>query len=44
MFYKVPFDKDLYKKFLTNFYKRRQDLEKSGSYPLSRPELAGRKE
>lgn len=44
MFYKVPFDKDLYKKFLTNFYKRRQDLEKSGSYPLSKVELAGRKE
>lgn len=43
MFYKFPFDKDLYKKFLTTFYKRRQDLEKSGSYPLSRLELAGRK-
>lgn len=44
MFYKVPFDKDLYKKFLTNFYKRRQGLEKSGSYPLSKVELAGKKE
>ena len=35
MFYRVALDKKLYKKFLTNFYKRRQDLEKSGSYPLS---------
>ncbi len=43
MFYKFPFDKDLYKKFLTAFYKRRQDLEKSGAYPLSRLEVARRK-
>jgi radical SAM superfamily enzyme YgiQ (UPF0313 family) len=35
MFYKAPFDKDLYKRFLVNFYKRRQEFEKSGCYPLS---------
>jgi len=40
MFYKFPFDKNLYKKFLVNFYKRRQALEKSGAYPLSKVELA----
>lgn len=34
-FYGLSFDKKLYKKFLVNFYKRRGDLEKSGSYPLS---------
>lgn len=28
MFYKLPFDKNLYKIFLTNFYKRRQCMEK----------------
>lgn len=27
MFYKLPFDKGLYKIFLTNFYKRKQSLE-----------------
>jgi hypothetical protein len=43
MFYKVPFDKDLYKKFLTNFYKRRQDLEKSGQYSLSKLEAKAKK-
>lgn len=36
MFYGLPIDKNMYKKFLTAFYKRRQDLEKSGSYPLSK--------
>ena len=35
MFYNFPVDKNLYKKFLVNFYKKRQDMEKSGSYPLS---------
>jgi len=35
MFYKFSLDKDLYKIFLTDFYRRRQDMEKSGSYPLS---------
>ncbi len=35
MFYKFPVDKILYKRFFVNFYKRRQDLERSGSYPLS---------
>ncbi|MBF0328720.1 MAG: B12-binding domain-containing radical SAM protein [Nitrospirae bacterium] len=35
MFYGTPFDKFFYKNFLTSFYKRRQDMEKSGSYPLS---------
>lgn len=34
-FYGLSIDKELYKKFLVNFYKRRGDLEKSGSYPLS---------
>ncbi len=38
MFYKFPIDKDLYKKFLTGFYERRRDLERSGNYPLSRIE------
>ena len=36
MFYKFSFDKNIYKTFLVSFYKRRQELEKSGSYPLSR--------
>jgi anaerobic magnesium-protoporphyrin IX monomethyl ester cyclase len=36
MFYEVPFDKELYRKFLVGFYKRRRTLEKSGAYPLSR--------
>lgn len=35
MFYRFPLDKNLYKYFLVNFYKRRQDLEKTSSYPLS---------
>lgn len=35
MFYKIPFDKNLYKRFLVNFYKRRLEFEKSGCYPLS---------
>ncbi|MDD5006794.1 MAG: radical SAM protein [Syntrophorhabdaceae bacterium] len=38
MFYRFSFDKDLYKRFLLNFYKRRQNMEKSGSYPLSKME------
>ncbi len=38
MFYDLAFDKDLYKNFLTNFYEKRQDLEKSGAYPLSKVE------
>lgn len=36
MFYEFPVDKNLYKRFLINFYKRRQDFEKSGAYPLSK--------
>jgi radical SAM superfamily enzyme YgiQ (UPF0313 family) len=40
-FYKFPIDKNLYKKFLADFYERRQHLEKSGSYPLSRIERTG---
>lgn len=35
MFYNFPLDKNLYKKFVVGFYKRRQDMEKSGGYPLS---------
>jgi len=35
MFYGFPYDKMLYKKFLTDFYKRRQNLEKGGAYPIS---------
>jgi anaerobic magnesium-protoporphyrin IX monomethyl ester cyclase len=38
MFYGLPFDKDIYKKFLVNFYDKRKNLEKCGSYPLSRNE------
>lgn len=37
MFYGLPLDKILYKKFLTGFYQKRQHLEKSGSYPLAKP-------
>lgn len=40
LFYRITFDKALYKRFLTNFYRERQELEKSGSYPLSRQEEA----
>lgn len=36
MFYGLPIDKNLYKKFLVNFYKKRRTLEKSGCYPLSK--------
>jgi len=43
MFYKFTFDKNLYKKFLTRFYKKRQDLEKSGQYPLSKLEAKAKK-
>ncbi|HBR22006.1 MAG TPA: hypothetical protein DD713_05485 [Nitrospiraceae bacterium] len=43
MFYKFPMDKNLYKKFLTGFYRRRGDMEKSGSYPLSGLDRAGKK-
>lgn len=43
MFYKFPLDKNLYKKFLTGFYRRRGDMEKSGSYPLSRLDRADKK-
>jgi anaerobic magnesium-protoporphyrin IX monomethyl ester cyclase len=35
MFYRLPIDKNFYKRFLINFYRRRQTLEKSGAYPLS---------
>lgn len=42
MFYSFSFDKDLYKRFLLDFYKRRQHMEKSGSYPLSKMEEHGR--
>lgn len=34
-YYGFPLEKVLYKRFLTGFYRRRQELEKSGSYPLS---------
>lgn len=37
MYYGLPLDKILYKRFLTGFYRRRQHLEKSGSYPLAKP-------
>jgi hypothetical protein len=43
LFYGFPFEKTLYKKFLTGFYRRRQSLEKSGSYPLSYSLQAGKK-
>lgn len=44
MCYGLPFEKILYKKFLKNFYSRRQEMEKSGSYPLSDSlESGGRK-
>lgn len=36
IFYKFQYDINLYKRFLNNFYKRRQALEKSGCYPLSK--------
>lgn len=35
MFYRFPLDKMLYKKFLTDFYRKRQDLERGGAYPIS---------
>lgn len=35
MFYRFPIEKNFYKSFLINFYRRRQTLEKSGAYPLS---------
>lgn len=35
MFYAFPFDKNLYKGFLSAFYERRQELEKGGAYPLA---------
>jgi len=38
MFHRFPIDKRFYKSFLINFYRRRRVLEKSGAYPLSRPE------
>jgi len=41
MFYGLPVEKTIYKKFLTGFYKRRQEFEQAGSYPLSRPDDAG---
>jgi anaerobic magnesium-protoporphyrin IX monomethyl ester cyclase len=37
-FYLFPIDKNYYKKFLVNFYRSRQTLEKSGAYPLSKLE------
>ena len=43
MFSKLPLDKNLYKKFLISFYRRRGDMEKSGSYPLSGLDRAGKK-
>ena len=41
MFYGLPVEKTIYKKFLTGFYKRRQEFEQAGSYPLSRPDDVG---
>lgn len=35
MFYRFPLDIILYKRFLTNFYRRRQDLESGGAYPIT---------
>lgn len=35
-FYSIPFDKNLYRKFLIGFYRNYQNKEKSGSYPLSK--------
>lgn len=35
MFYRFPLDKMLYKKFLNDFYRKRQDLERGGAYPIS---------
>ncbi|NQT33345.1 MAG: B12-binding domain-containing radical SAM protein [Candidatus Omnitrophica bacterium] len=37
-FYRFPFDKELYKRFLKDFYRKRQDLEKAGSYPVASAE------
>jgi radical SAM superfamily enzyme YgiQ (UPF0313 family) len=37
-FYLMPIDKILYKRFLVNFYNKRQVLEKGGAYPLSKLE------
>lgn len=35
LFYAMPFDKRLYRRFLTRFYARRADLERAGEYPLA---------
>lgn len=35
MYYGIPVDKFLYKKFLEKFYDRRQHFERAGEYPLS---------
>ncbi len=35
MCYEFPVEKKLYKAFLRNFYKNRQDREKTGAYPLT---------
>lgn len=37
LFYRFPVDKLLYKRFVINFYKKRQDLERAGSYPIADP-------
>lgn len=34
LFYGFPIDKELYKRFLKRFYKRRQSLEKANIYPV----------
>jgi radical SAM superfamily enzyme YgiQ (UPF0313 family) len=36
MFYKFPLDKKLYKLFLTQFYRKKQSMEKCGMYPLAK--------
>ncbi|MEE9215032.1 MAG: radical SAM protein [Thermodesulfobacteriota bacterium] len=42
MFYNLPIDKMLYKEFLVNFYKRHQELEKCGDYPISKLDYKGK--
>jgi len=37
LFYGLSIDKYLYKRFLKNFYRRHQDIERSGAYPISDP-------
>lgn len=40
-FYGLTIDKGMYKKFLVEFYRKRQELEKSGAYPLSKMDGPG---